>query len=58
MMNQLEEICDMHQLKYLSLRKTNIKRVLKEIVSHLVLRKKLNASHMCARISLQTYNKL
>ena len=56
--NQLEEICDMHQLKYLSLRKTNIKRVLKEIVSHPVLRKKLNASHMCARISLQIYDKL
>ncbi|KAG2558651.1 disease resistance protein Pik-2-like [Panicum virgatum] len=31
MMNQLEEICDMHQLKYLSLRKTDIKRVPKEI---------------------------
>ena len=29
--NQLEEICDMHQLKYLSLRKTDIKRVPKEI---------------------------
>ncbi|PVH34486.1 hypothetical protein PAHAL_8G230500 [Panicum hallii] len=31
LMNQLEKICDMHQLKYLSLRKTDIKRVPKEI---------------------------
>jgi hypothetical protein len=31
LMNQLEEICDMHKLKYLSLRKTDIKRVPKEI---------------------------
>ncbi|CAN6363371.1 unnamed protein product [Urochloa humidicola] len=30
-MNQLEKICDMHQLKYLSLRGTDIERVPKEI---------------------------
>ncbi|CAO2146687.1 unnamed protein product [Urochloa humidicola] len=31
LMNQIEKICDMHQLKYLGLRRTDIERVPKEI---------------------------
>ncbi|KAG0530568.1 hypothetical protein BDA96_05G197800 [Sorghum bicolor] len=50
--NQLEKICDMHQLKYLSLRRTDIGKIPKEIVGKLQNMTHLLAGSKSKRVGL------